>query len=190
VSEKPSIDEFGGGPGLLGPPHAPRSREEGTRGALIAFVSTVVFLGVVLWVVLSSDAWPAGRRTRGDHGQIRDMVHEDLQAQADVGNSLRLIYGEEIVSLREGQNGLEIQFGKQGLNPDIIPRQQLGFPPEPIEKTGKQGRLSDLTGAVENKDLIGLEIIFKRIVGTWNKHENFLQSFKKNVKYVDILSIK
>jgi len=62
VSEQPSIDEFGGGPSLLGPPHAPRSREEGTRGALIAFVSTVIFVGVVLWAVLSSDAWPAVQR--------------------------------------------------------------------------------------------------------------------------------
>lgn len=34
-------------------------REEGARGALIAFVSTVLFLGVVLWAVLSSEAWPA-----------------------------------------------------------------------------------------------------------------------------------
>jgi polar amino acid transport system permease protein len=59
VSDQPSLDEFGGGPSLLGPPHAPRSREEGARGALIAFVSTIIFVVVVLWAVLTSDAWPA-----------------------------------------------------------------------------------------------------------------------------------
>jgi polar amino acid transport system permease protein len=59
VSNGSSLDEFGGGPELFGPPHAPRSREEGTRAALIAFVSTIVFIAVVLWAILTSDAWPA-----------------------------------------------------------------------------------------------------------------------------------
>lgn len=59
MSNGSSLDEFGGGPELFGPPHAPRSREEGTRAALIAFVSTIVFIAVVLWAILTSDAWPA-----------------------------------------------------------------------------------------------------------------------------------
>lgn len=46
-------------PSLLGAPRRRRSREEGARGALIAAVSTVVFLAAILWVVLSSEAWPA-----------------------------------------------------------------------------------------------------------------------------------
>lgn len=46
----------GGGPGIFGPP--PRRREEGARGALIAFFSTLVFAGLALWAILSSDAWP------------------------------------------------------------------------------------------------------------------------------------
>lgn len=33
--------------------------EEGARGALLAFASTVVFVGLVLWLVLTSEAWPA-----------------------------------------------------------------------------------------------------------------------------------
>jgi polar amino acid transport system permease protein len=45
-------------PSLLGAPRR-RRREEGARGALIAFVSSLVFVAAVLWVVLSSEAWPA-----------------------------------------------------------------------------------------------------------------------------------
>lgn len=50
-----------------GPPPAPPGRwaswrhelgEEGARGALIAFVATVVFVGVALWFVLNSKTWP------------------------------------------------------------------------------------------------------------------------------------
>ncbi|MEA3501147.1 MAG: amino acid ABC transporter permease [Actinomycetota bacterium] len=59
MSDRSSLDEFGGGPSLFGPPHAPRGREEGTRAALIAFVSTVIFLTVALWAILTSNAWPA-----------------------------------------------------------------------------------------------------------------------------------
>lgn len=59
MSDRSSLDEFGGGPSLLGPPHAPRGREEGTRAALIAAASTVLFVAVALWAILSSEAWPA-----------------------------------------------------------------------------------------------------------------------------------
>ena len=50
-----------------GPPPAPPGRwaswrhelgEEGARGALIAFVATLAFVGVALWFVLSSKTWP------------------------------------------------------------------------------------------------------------------------------------
>ena len=56
------VEELVGGPRLLGPPRSPRSREEGARGALIAAASTVIFLGVALWVILTSEAWPAVQR--------------------------------------------------------------------------------------------------------------------------------
>lgn len=51
-----------GGPRLLGPPRRPRAREEGARGALIAFVSSLAFLALAVWGVLTSDAWPAVQR--------------------------------------------------------------------------------------------------------------------------------
>lgn len=50
------------GPGLFHPGPRTRVREEGTRAAIIAFVSSVVFLGIVLWLVLTADAWPDVRR--------------------------------------------------------------------------------------------------------------------------------
>jgi polar amino acid transport system permease protein len=50
------------GPGLLGPRRSRRSREEGARGALIAFASTVVFVGLAVWAILTSEAWPAVQR--------------------------------------------------------------------------------------------------------------------------------
>lgn len=62
MSDRSSLDEFGGGPGLFGPPHAPSGREEGSRAALIAFGSTVIFIIVALWAILTSNAWPAVQR--------------------------------------------------------------------------------------------------------------------------------
>ena len=35
-----------------------RYREEGARGAIIAAVSTVIVIGLILWWVLTSEAWP------------------------------------------------------------------------------------------------------------------------------------
>lgn len=47
------------GPGVLAPLTRPkRYREEGARGAIVAAISTVVVVGLVLWWVLSSEAWP------------------------------------------------------------------------------------------------------------------------------------
>lgn len=47
------------GPGVFGDRFRDGLREEGARGALIAFGSTVVVLGVILVVILNSEAWPA-----------------------------------------------------------------------------------------------------------------------------------
>ena len=46
-------------PGLFGAPRGRHRSEEGARGALIAFVSTVVVLALLVGLVLTSDAWPA-----------------------------------------------------------------------------------------------------------------------------------
>lgn len=47
------------GPSLLPPVGRPkRTREEGARGALIAAASSVIVLGLIVWWVLSSEAWP------------------------------------------------------------------------------------------------------------------------------------
>jgi polar amino acid transport system permease protein len=56
------VEDRVGGPRLLGPPRNPRSREEGARGALIAVISTLVFLAIAAWVILTSEAWPAVQR--------------------------------------------------------------------------------------------------------------------------------
>ena len=47
------------GPGSLGSRLRSGLTEEGARGALVAFASTVVFAGVVVWQVGSSETWPA-----------------------------------------------------------------------------------------------------------------------------------
>ncbi len=59
MTEKTSVDRFGRGPGLFGPRRRSYLKEEGARGALIAAASTVIFIGVVAWLILSSDTWPA-----------------------------------------------------------------------------------------------------------------------------------
>ncbi len=56
--QTPIDDVIRRGPSLLGPRPRRRVREEGARGALIAFVSTVVFGGIVIWAILTSEAWP------------------------------------------------------------------------------------------------------------------------------------
>jgi polar amino acid transport system permease protein len=50
------------GPRLLWPRRSPSSSEEGARGALVAVVSTLVVFGVLVALVLSSEAWPAVQR--------------------------------------------------------------------------------------------------------------------------------
>ena len=50
------------GPQRLWPRRTPRQREEGSRGALIAAGSTIIFLGLALWVILTSETWPAVQR--------------------------------------------------------------------------------------------------------------------------------
>lgn len=59
MSERSPDDVLSRGPGLLGP-RLPRrrAREEGARGALIAFASSVVFFGLAAWAILTSEAWP------------------------------------------------------------------------------------------------------------------------------------
>jgi polar amino acid transport system permease protein len=47
-------------------------REEGARGALIATISTFVFVGVAIWVVTSSPNWPAVREQFFDPEAFRD----------------------------------------------------------------------------------------------------------------------
>jgi polar amino acid transport system permease protein len=49
-------------PKLLGATWRRGAKGEGARSALIAFVSTVILFGLALWVVLSSEAWPAVQR--------------------------------------------------------------------------------------------------------------------------------
>ena len=50
------------GPGLFHPGPRVRVSEEGARGALIAFVSTLLFLGLAVWLVLTAEAWPDVQR--------------------------------------------------------------------------------------------------------------------------------
>ena len=47
---------------MLWPRRSPSSSEEGARGALVAVVSTLVVFGVLVALVLSSEAWPAVQR--------------------------------------------------------------------------------------------------------------------------------
>ena len=57
MNQPPEIP--GPAPGIFGTRFRDSLREEGARGALIAFGSSIVVLGLVLVVVLNSEAWPA-----------------------------------------------------------------------------------------------------------------------------------
>ena len=59
MTEPTSVDRFGRGPGVFGPRRRSALREEGARAALIAAASTVIFAAFVIWLVLSSETWPA-----------------------------------------------------------------------------------------------------------------------------------
>ncbi len=47
------------GPRTLWPRLPSGQREEGARGALIAAASTIIVFGLIVWVILNSEAWPA-----------------------------------------------------------------------------------------------------------------------------------
>ena len=47
---------------MFGPRRRSALSEEGARGALIAAASTVIFAGFIVWLVLSSETWPAVQR--------------------------------------------------------------------------------------------------------------------------------
>jgi len=50
------------GPQQLWPRRPQQAREEGSRGALIAAGSTIIVFGLIIWVVLTSEAWPTVQR--------------------------------------------------------------------------------------------------------------------------------
>jgi polar amino acid transport system permease protein len=58
----------------------PGELEEGARGALIATVSTLVFVGIVVWAVTSSPNWPAVREQFFDPEAFRDAWPDVLGA--------------------------------------------------------------------------------------------------------------
>jgi polar amino acid transport system permease protein len=63
MSPDPIAEVTSRGPRRLWPRRAPTGpREEGARAAAIATVSTVVVFGLIIWFVLSSEAWPAVQR--------------------------------------------------------------------------------------------------------------------------------
>jgi polar amino acid transport system permease protein len=64
---------------MLGPRFRESLREAGARGAIIAFASTIVFLGLVWWLVVTSDAWPAVRRQFFDWDQFAASFPEVLR---------------------------------------------------------------------------------------------------------------
>jgi polar amino acid transport system permease protein len=61
-------------PGLWPPRNRERHHlEEGAKGALIAAGSTVVVIGLVLWWVLASEAWPAVQKQFFDPDHFREV---------------------------------------------------------------------------------------------------------------------
>lgn len=74
----------------------PAHRQDGSRGALIAFASTLVVVGVATWAVLSSPAWPAVRR------QFLDPQHFAAVWPKVVSGfwlDIRMFIGSEVVIL-------------------------------------------------------------------------------------------
>ena len=53
--------------------------EEGARGALIAFVATLVFLAVALWMILHSSTWPKVQQQFFNPDDFRMTVGEHLE---------------------------------------------------------------------------------------------------------------
>lgn len=73
----PLDDVMRRGPRLFGP-RPQRSREEGARGAVIAAISTVVFVSVVLVWVLTSDTWPAVQKQFFSPSAFREVFPDIL----------------------------------------------------------------------------------------------------------------
>lgn len=73
----PIDDVMQRGPRLLGP-RPQRSREEGARGAVIAAISSVVFIAVVLVWILTSDTWPAVQKQFFSPSAFREVFPDIL----------------------------------------------------------------------------------------------------------------
>lgn len=67
------------GPSMFGPRVRSTLREEGARGALIAFVSTIGFVVIVWLLVISSEAWPKVRAQFFDLEQFSDSFPDVLR---------------------------------------------------------------------------------------------------------------
>lgn len=67
------------GPSMFGPRVRSTLREEGARGALIAFVSTIGFVVIVWLLVISSEAWPRVRAQFFDLEQFSDSFPDVLR---------------------------------------------------------------------------------------------------------------
>ena len=96
MREPSSIDNVGGGPGLLGPPPAPGRREEGTRAALIAFASTIIFTIVALWVILASPNWPKIQQQFFDWGHFVEAFPAILKG---FWLDIKMFLGAEVIIL-------------------------------------------------------------------------------------------
>jgi len=78
VTEPAAVHEHVRGPGLFGPRGPRPVREQGARGALIAVLSTLVFFGVALWAILTSEAWPAVQQQFFSSFHFREAFPEVL----------------------------------------------------------------------------------------------------------------
>jgi polar amino acid transport system permease protein len=75
---------------LLAPLHV-----EGVRGVLVAVVSTIVVIGVLIWLVVSSENWPAVREFFFSAEEFRDTFPEI--AQKFLRNVLYFMVAEPII---------------------------------------------------------------------------------------------
>ena len=66
------------GPGPPGSRRTSLLQEEGARGALIAFVSTIVFFGLALYFILTSEAWPAVQQQFFNWGHFKESFPDVL----------------------------------------------------------------------------------------------------------------
>jgi len=97
------------------------------------------------------------RGAGGDDPDSRNLVDEDFQSLADVADLLGFVDGQKLIARRVFLDPCEILEFEDFLDPDVLAGVEAVFIGSGIEIILKQGCFANLTGSIEDKNLVRLQ---------------------------------